>query len=104
MTDLEEVIQATHPLLFLFKSSEYASEREVRSIVHKDDYAKTSGVIFDDRDPRRAYINGKKGLISDGSIIHFGPKADHKFAIEAMGLADSLGLKVRVFVSSKPYR
>ncbi len=51
MDDLEEVIQATHPLLFLFKSSEYASEREVRSIVHKDNYAQASGVMFDTRDP-----------------------------------------------------
>ena len=104
VTDLEEVIQATHPLLFLFKSSEYASEREVRSIVHKDNYAQASGVSFDTRDPKRAYINGNPGLISNSSIIHFGPKADHKFAIETMGLADTLGVNVRVFVSTKPYR
>lgn len=104
MTDLEEVIQATHPLLFLFKSSEYASEREVRSIVHKDNYAQALGVVFDNRDPRRAYIESNLGVISNNSIIHFGPKADHKFAIEAMGLADTLGVNVRVFVSTKPYR
>lgn len=104
MTDLEEVIQATHPLLFLFKSSDYASEREVRSIVHKDNYAQASGVVFDDRDPRRAYIDGNAGLISNNSIIHFGPKADHKYAIETMGLASTMGLSIRVFVSTKPYR
>lgn len=104
MADLEEVIQATHPLLFLFKSSEYASEREVRSIVHKDNYAQASGVVFDNRDPGRAYIQSNVGLVSNNSIIHFGPKADHKFAIEAMGLADTLGVNVRVFVSTKPYR
>ena len=104
MIDLEEVIQATHPLLFLFKSSEYASEREVRSIVHKGNYAQASGVVFDNRDPKRAYIESNFGLISDNSIIHFGPKADHKFAIETMGLAGTMGLNIRVFVSTKPYR
>ncbi|WP_157367362.1 hypothetical protein [Aminiphilus circumscriptus] len=86
MADLEEVIQATHPLLFLFKSSEYSSEQEIRSIVHKDNYALASKVVFDDRDPKRAYVASKPGLISNKSIIYFGPKADHKFAIEAMGL------------------
>lgn len=74
MLDLEEVIQATHPLLFLFKSSEYAAEREVRSIVHKDDYATASGVLFDDRDPKRAYIDGNAGLVSNNSILYFGPR------------------------------
>lgn len=104
MDDLEEVIQATHPLLFLFKSSEYAAEREVRSIVHKDDYATGSGVLFDERDPKRAYIDGNLGLVSDNSILYFGPKADHKHAIEVMGLAANLGVDLRVFVSSMPYR
>lgn len=104
MDDLEEVIQATHPLLFLFKSSEYAAEREVRSIVHKDDYATASGVLFDLRDPKRAYVDGNPGLVSNNSILYFGPKADHKYAIEAMGLAANLGIALRVFVSSMPYR
>lgn len=104
MDDLEEVIQATHPLLFLFKSSEYTAEREVRSIVHKDDYSSASGVLFDQRDPKRAYIDGNAGLISNGSILYFGPKADHKHAIEVMGLAANLGVNLRVFVSSMPYR
>ncbi len=104
MEDLEEVIQATHPLLFLFKSSEYAAEQEVRSIAHKDDYATASGVLFDQREPKRAYIDGNAGLISDNSILYFGPKADHKHAIEVMGLAANLGVDVRVFVSSMPYR
>lgn len=104
MKDLEEVIQATHPPLFLFKSSEYAAEREIRSIVHKDDYATASGVLFDQREPKRAYIDGNPGLISDDSILYFGPKADHKQAIEVMGLAANLGVNLRVFVSSMPYR
>lgn len=104
MDDLEEVIQATHPLLFLFKSSEYKAEREVRSIVHKNDYSSTSDVLFDQRDPKRAYIDGNTGLISNGSILYFGPKADHKHAIEVMGLAANLGIDLRVFVSSMPYR
>lgn len=104
MQDLEEVIQATHPLLFLFKSSEYAAEREVRSIVHKPDYAKASGVLFDQREPKRAYIDGNPGLVSNKSILYFGPKADHKHAIEVMGLAADLGIDLRVFVSSMPYR
>lgn len=104
MDDLEEVIQATHPLLFLFKSSEYAAEREVRSIVHKDNYAAASGILFDQRDPKRAYIDGNQGLVSNGSILYFGPKADHKHAIEVMGLAANLGIDLRVFVSSMPYR
>ncbi|MFM2348857.1 MAG: hypothetical protein RL654_3610 [Pseudomonadota bacterium] len=104
MDDLEEMIQATHPLLFLFKSSEYSAEKEVRSVVHKDDYAAASGVVFDNRDPRRAYIDGNTGLVSNGSILYFGPKADHKHAIEAMGLAANIGVNLRVFVSSMPYR
>ena len=104
MQDLEEVIQATHPLLFLFKSSEYASEREVRSIVHKPDYGTVSGVLFDQREPKRAYIDGNPGLVSNNSILYFGPKADHRHAIEAMGLAANLGVDLRVFVSSMPYR
>lgn len=104
MSDLEEVIQATHPLLFLFKSSEYATEKEVRSIVHKDNYATASGVHFDDREPKRAYIDGSPGLISNNSILYFGPKADQKHAIEVMGLAANLGVDIRVFVSSMPYR
>jgi hypothetical protein len=104
MHDLEEVIQATHPLLFLFKSSEYAAEKEVRSIVHKDDYATTSGVLFDDREPKRAYVDGNPGLISNGSILYFGPKADHRHAIEVMGLAANITIDLRVFVSSMPYR
>ena len=104
MDDLEAVIKATHPLLFLFKSSEYAAEREVRSIVHKDDYATASGVLFDQRDPKRAFVDGNPGVISNDSIIYFGPKADHKHAIEVMGLAANLGIDLRVFVSSMPYR
>ena len=104
MRDLEEVIQATHPLLFLFKSSEYAAEREVRSIVHKPNYATASGVLFDQREPKRAYIDGNPGLVSNNSILYFGPKADHKHAIEVMGLAANLGIDLRVFVSSMPYR
>lgn len=104
MQDLEEVIQATHPLLFLFKSSEYEAEREVRSIVHKPDYATASGVLFDQREPKRAYIDGTPGLLSNNSILYFGPKSDHKHAIEAMGLAANLGVDLRVFVSSMPYR
>ncbi len=104
MADLEELIQATHPLLFLFKSSEYEAEREVRSIVHKPDYSRISAVNFDERDPRRAYIDGNEGLISNQSILYFGPKADQKLAIEAMGLAANLQLDVRVYVSSMPYR
>ena len=104
MADLEEVIQATHPLLFLFKSSEYAAEREVRSIVHKDNYATASSVEFDQREPKRAYVDGNVGLISNGSILYFGPKSDHRHAIEVMGLAANLGVDIRVFVSSMPYR
>ena len=104
MADLEQVIQETHPLLFLFKSSEYASEREVRSVVHHPDYASATGIMFDDRVPGRAYINGNPGVISSGSVVYFGPKADHKFAIETLGLASNLGLNVRAFISSKPYR
>lgn len=104
MEDLEEVIQATHPLLFLFKSSEYSSEKEVRSIVHAANYSSAAGVSFDDRDPRRAYIEGNPGVICDGSILYYGPKADPKHAIEVMGLAANLGVDVNVYVSSMPYR
>ncbi len=104
MKELEEVIEATHPLLFLFKSSEYASELEVRSIIHKNGYAKSDGVLFDTREPKRAFIESNKGLIGSNSIIHYGPKSDHKLAIEAMGLAATLGLDISVYVSSKPYR
>ncbi|UZA67003.1 DUF2971 domain-containing protein [Pseudomonas viridiflava] len=104
MEDLEEVIQATHPLLFLFKSSEYASEKEVRSIVHAASYSTAEGVIFDERDPRRAFVEGNPGLICNGSILYYGPKADPKHAIEVMGLAANLGVAVDVYVSSMPYR
>jgi hypothetical protein len=104
MVALDEVIQATHPHLILIKSSEYAAEREVRSIVHKSDYSTASGVFFDNREPQRAYVDGNEGLISDNSILFYGPKADNKLAIETMGLAANLGVTVRVFVSSMPYR
>lgn len=104
MNDLRELIQATHPLLFLFKSSEYKDEQEVRSITHRDNYASSSGVIFDQRDPKRAYVNGNTGLISNNSILYFGPKSDNKHAIEVMGLAANLNINVRVFISSIPYR
>ncbi|MFZ1730009.1 MAG: hypothetical protein WBQ23_00490 [Bacteroidota bacterium] len=95
MADLDEMLEATHPLVFLFKSTEYAAEGEVRSVVHKDDYANVSGVKFDDRDPKRAYVQSNAGVISDGSIIYFGPKANPNYAIEAMGLAADLGVSVR---------
>ncbi len=107
MVELEEVIQATHPLLFLFKSSEYAAEREVRSICHKDSYGSASGVSFDDRGPdkpRRAYVEGAPGLICDDSLLYYGPKSDPMRAIEAMGHAADLGIGLQVFVSSMPYR
>ncbi len=104
MADLDTMLEATHPLVFLFKSTEYAAEGEVRSIVHKDNYANVSGVKFDDRLPKRAYVESNTGLISNGSIIYFGPKADRNYAIETMGLAADLGLDVQVYVSSMPYR
>lgn len=104
MEDLDELIQASHPLLFLFKSSEYASENEVRSIVHKGSYSTAEGVLLDDRSPKRAYIDGNPGLIPNDSIIFFGPKSDHRLAIETMAMASYIGLKIKVFVSNKPYR
>ncbi|ABZ00683.1 DUF2971 domain-containing protein [Pseudomonas sp. SbB1] len=104
MEDLEAVIQATHPLLFLFKSSEYSSEEEVRSIGHASNYSTREGVLFDDRSPRRAYIEGNPGVICNGSILYYGPKADPKHAIEVMGLAANLGVDIDVYVSSMPYR
>lgn len=106
IVDLDEVIEATHPLLFLFKSSEYEAEREVRSVVHTDDYSSKSGVLFDsrEREPNRAYVDGNVGLISSNSILYYGPKANHHRAIEAMGLAANLGIDLKVYVSSMPYR
>lgn len=106
MEDLEEVIRELHPLIFLFKSDEYAAEGEVRSIVHKSDYSAAGGVLFDDRtnEPKRAYVDSNEGVISSGSYIYFGPKANRAYAIEAMGLAANLGIDLRVFVSSMPYR
>lgn len=104
MVELEEVVKAVHPLLFIFKSSEYSAENEVRSIVHKDEYSQTCGVLFDDRSPARAYVRSSEGVVSNGSFIYFGPKSDHAYAIEAMGRAANLGVEARVFVSSMPYR
>jgi hypothetical protein len=104
MEDLEQVIQAMHPLLFLYKSGEYTAESEVRSIVHKDGYAAGQGVIFDLRTPSRAYVESAPGVISNGSIIYFGPKSDQTFAIEAMGHAANLPVEVKVFLSNMPYR
>jgi hypothetical protein len=104
LADLDELIQATHPLLFLFKSSSYAAEKEVRSIVHKPTYAIDDGVSFDEREPARAYTTSKSGLISDGSIIFFGPKSSEDYAIEVMGQAANQGISLQAFVSSKPYR
>lgn len=106
LSQLEEVIQATHPLLFLFKSSEYESEKEVRTIEHKPNYSTVSGVLFDKREnePPRAYVDGHESLISNGSILFYGPKSNPNYAIEAMGLAANRQIDVDVFVSSKPYR
>ncbi|MEZ2738888.1 DUF2971 domain-containing protein [Comamonas jiangduensis] len=107
--DFSEVIKETHPLLFLFKSSDYSAEEEVRSIVHKADYSSKSDVLFMGNEenpdvPKKAYIKGNPGLICNNSIIFFGPKADEKFAIETMGLACELGIDLKVFISNKPYR
>jgi hypothetical protein len=104
LEDLDELIEATHPLLFLFKSSEYAAEREVRSVVNTNDYATASGVIFDNREPKRAYLEGNLGLISSNSILYYGPKSNQYKAIETMGLAANLGIDLKVYVSSMPYR
>lgn len=107
--DFDNLIKVTHPLLFLFKSSDYAAEEEVRSIIHKNDYSLKSEVFFMENkafpeNPKKAYIKGNKGLICDGSIIFFGPKSDEKYAIETMGLASELGKNIKVFISNKPYR
>ncbi len=104
LEDLDELIEATHPLLFLFKSSEYAAEREVRSVANTNDYATASGVIFDNQNPNRAYLEGNLGLISSNSILYFGPKSNQYKAIEVMGLAANLGIDLKVYVSSMPYR
>jgi hypothetical protein len=105
--DLEELLEVTHPLLFLFKSPEYREEKEIRSLVHKSDYSLKSGVKFHgppDGSVKKAYVEGRKGLIGDGAIIFFGPKSDQRYAIEAMGLSNNLGKQVEVLLSSKPYR
>lgn len=104
MRELEEVIRETHPMLFMFKSSDYVAESEVRSVRHTNSYGNASGVELDAGDPRRAFIAGDDGLIVDGSIIQFGPKADKKLAIEVMHHAAQRGINVKVFVSTKPYR
>ena len=105
MEELDELIQAVHPLLFLFKSDEYSSEMEIRSIVHKGDYSSgKSGVLFDEQVPKRAFVDSSSGLISEGSIVYYGPKADHAYAIELMGSAANLGLDLQVYVSTMPYR
>ncbi len=104
LKDIDEIIETIHPLLFLFKSSSYASELELRSITHKNGYSSSDGVCFDDRTPRRAFIKSPDGLICNKSIIHYGPKADHKLAIDLMGLAADRGISLQVHVSSKKYR
>jgi len=103
-SDLQKIIEATHPLLFLFKSADYASEKEVRSIIHTSSYSKSEKVELDDRVPKRAFIPSKDGLISKDTIIHFGPKADPNLAIESLALANLLGTKIRTHISTKKYR
>jgi hypothetical protein len=107
MKELETVIQEMHPLLFLFKSNEYVSEKEIRSIVHKTDYDSTQNVKFDthrETEPSQAYVESAAGLITSGSIIYFGPKSNQKYAIELMGKAANRSLKIDVYLSNMPYR
>jgi hypothetical protein len=104
LIDLEQAIQATHPLLFLFKSSDYSTEEEARIIIHKPSYAAADGVRFDDREPRQAYVEGGQGIICDGSIVFYGPKSDYKNSIDLMGMSEDAGKKIKVYVSTKPYR
>lgn len=104
MEQLEEVIKATHPLLFLFKSSHYAAEKEIRTIVHTDSYASADKVFFDTREPSRAYIESRKGVINGDSILFYGPKASPHCAIEALGLAHNCSIRLKAFSSTKPYR
>ena len=103
-SEFEEVLKASHPLLFLFKSSEYNAEKEVRTIIHTNGYSEKCGVHFDDRNPQRAYVDGGSGLLSNEAIVFFGPKSDTKWAIHTMGLASDRELVIDVFVSTKPYR
>lgn len=74
INDFDAMIEATHPLVFLFKSTEYAAESEVRSIVNKNDYSAASGVKYDEREPKRAYVESNTGLISNNSIIFLAQK------------------------------
>jgi hypothetical protein len=104
MYDLEELIMETHPLLFLFKSAEYASEMEIRSVVHKSGYSERDKVQLDDATPGRAFVYGGFGLVADGSIVYFGPRSDHKYAVEIMALAARCNIYIKTFVSRKPYR
>ncbi|MCF3463421.1 hypothetical protein GTY70_05935 [Stenotrophomonas maltophilia] len=104
MEQLEDVIKATHPLLFLFKSSHYAAEKEIRTIVHTDGYGTADHVFFDTREPARAYVESPEGLISDDAILFYGPKASPHCAIEALGLAHNHNLRLKAFSSTKPYR
>lgn len=100
--DLNELIHEIHPLLFLFKSSGYQDEQEVRSVVHKNSYG--DNVEFDERTPSKAYCKSNEGLICNGSIIIYGPKADSALAIELMGLIAQRGIDAKVFMSQHQYR
>ena len=103
--DFQKLIVDTHPVLFLFKSSDYSSERELRSVVHRDNYGPAQGVQFDQREPpRKAFVSGGPGMICDGSLIFYGPKADEKLAIEVLGHAESQNVRLSAFMSNKPYR
>lgn len=104
LIDLEQAIQATHPLLFLFKSSDYSTEEEARIIIHKPSYSAANGVKFDEREPRQAYVEGGADIICDGSIVFYGPKSNYKNSIDLMGMSADAGKKIKVYVSAKPYR
>ncbi|WP_189413127.1 DUF2971 domain-containing protein [Neogemmobacter tilapiae] len=102
--DLDELIKSVMPLLFLFKSESYSSEQEVRTIMQTANYGSQSDVIFDDRDPRRAYVNGGDGLLSNGGIVLFGPKSDTAYAVELLGLISKTQRDIKVFMSEIKYR
>jgi len=103
---LHTAIEVLHPLLFLFKSASWAAEREVRSLVHAPGYGSTNNIHLDDRaeGPGRAYVDSASGVVSNGSIIYFGPKCDPAYAIELMHLAQNANIDVRVLMSALPYR
>ncbi len=105
-SELDEFVSQIHPFLFMIKTKEYSDEKEVRSIVHKKSYSTIDDVLFDRRhaEPNRAHILSSQPIITDGSIIFYGPKSDPNLAIEIQKIAEDKGIRIKAFVSSLPYR